>query len=214
MHFFKSIVKKIKKTIFTKQNFAVLALLISFYYFSKSSRHGIPSIKLNYFLMALSRNYISEVYLSGPTIKFKGSNSNWYQSDRTMLSESRMNKLMINSPSVSFSRSESILSTLNRSSLFIYGIAFLVLIQTLRFLREFQYRSLKKDDKLLSSSIKFKDVCGHETAKNELKQIIDFLNAPERFMNIGARIRKGMLLYGPPGTGKTFLAKVKIKVFS
>jgi cell division protease FtsH len=53
----------------------------------------------------------------------------------------------------------------------------------------------------------FADVAGVEEAKTELVEIVDFLKTPERFINIGARIPKGVLLVGPPGTGKTLLAK-------
>ena len=43
--------------------------------------------------------------------------------------------------------------------------------------------------------------------KTKFKEIIDFLNNPEKFEAFGARIRRGVLLYGPPGTGKTLLAR-------
>ncbi len=55
--------------------------------------------------------------------------------------------------------------------------------------------------------VKFDDVAGVEEAKEEVKEIVDFLKHPERYMNLGAKIPKGVLLVGPPGTGKTLLAK-------
>ena len=55
--------------------------------------------------------------------------------------------------------------------------------------------------------ILFKDVAGAKEAKEELVEIVDFLKAPKKFLDIGARIPKGVLLMGPPGTGKTLLAK-------
>ncbi len=58
-----------------------------------------------------------------------------------------------------------------------------------------------------SAKITFADVAGVEEAKTELVEIVDFLQNPQRFTNIGARIPKGVLLVGPPGTGKTLLAK-------
>lgn len=56
-------------------------------------------------------------------------------------------------------------------------------------------------------SITFKDVAGCDEEKQELEEIIDFLKNPRKYVEIGARIPKGILLFGPPGTGKTLLAK-------
>ncbi len=53
----------------------------------------------------------------------------------------------------------------------------------------------------------FDDVAGHAEAKQELKEVVDFLKNPQKYLRIGAEIPKGMLLVGPPGTGKTLLAR-------
>lgn len=55
--------------------------------------------------------------------------------------------------------------------------------------------------------ITFKDVAGAEEEKFELQEVVDFLKAPKKYLDLGARIPKGILLVGPPGTGKTLLAK-------
>ena len=57
------------------------------------------------------------------------------------------------------------------------------------------------------SNITFADVAGIDEAKQELKEVVDFLKQPEKFKKIGAKIPKGVLLLGQPGTGKTLLAK-------
>ena len=57
------------------------------------------------------------------------------------------------------------------------------------------------------SDVTFADVAGIDEAKQELKEVVDFLKEPEKFKKIGARIPKGVLLLGEPGTGKTLLAK-------
>ena len=56
-------------------------------------------------------------------------------------------------------------------------------------------------------NVKFDDVAGVLEAKEEVKEIVDFLKHPDRYLNLGAKIPKGVLLVGPPGTGKTLLAK-------
>ncbi len=67
-----------------------------------------------------------------------------------------------------------------------------------------------KADKLINAEkpdTRFDDVQGVEEAKDEVKEIVDFLKFPERYIELGAKIPKGVLLVGPPGTGKTLLAK-------
>ena len=53
----------------------------------------------------------------------------------------------------------------------------------------------------------FADVAGLQEEKEELAEIVDFLKSPKKYVQVGARIPKGVLLEGPPGTGKTLLAK-------
>ena len=63
------------------------------------------------------------------------------------------------------------------------------------------------DDTERKTKTKFEDVAGLDEEKEELVEIVDFLKRPERFVKMGAKIPKGVLLYGKPGTGKTLIAK-------
>ncbi len=58
-----------------------------------------------------------------------------------------------------------------------------------------------------SMKVTFKNVAGLDEEKEDLKEVVDFLKSPKKYIQVGARIPKGVLLVGPPGTGKTLLAK-------
>jgi cell division protease FtsH len=68
-------------------------------------------------------------------------------------------------------------------------------------------RSRAKLHSEVKKKIDFSDVAGYDEVKEELQEIVDFLKEPKRFIDIGARIPKGVLLVGPPGTGKTYFAR-------
>src|SRR5678809_1807175 len=55
--------------------------------------------------------------------------------------------------------------------------------------------------------VRFADVAGVDEAREELKEVVEFLKTPKKYTNLGGRIPKGVLLVGPPGTGKTLLAR-------
>ena len=70
-----------------------------------------------------------------------------------------------------------------------------------------QTRARLTDPSDTTNRVTFKDVAGAKEAKEELKEIVDFLKNPKKFLDIGAQIPKGVLLDGAPGTGKTLLAR-------
>jgi cell division protease FtsH len=85
-----------------------------------------------------------------------------------------------------------------------FGLIVYLLWRTLQLMPRVKPKSVEASS---ATGIAFDDVAGVEEAKEELREIVDFLRNPKRFEALGARAPKGMLLYGPPGTGKTLLAK-------
>ncbi len=65
----------------------------------------------------------------------------------------------------------------------------------------------RRFDKQATVSISFKDVAGLKAAKQDLKEVVNFLKQPEKFRRLGGKVLRGVLLVGPPGTGKTLLAR-------
>jgi cell division protease FtsH len=86
------------------------------------------------------------------------------------------------------------------------GMIVAVLLAMLRFMPSFKMKPQEIKPQS-SESIGWDDVAGVEEAKDELREVVEFLRDPKRFKALGARVPKGILLHGPPGTGKTLLAK-------
>jgi cell division protease FtsH len=87
--------------------------------------------------------------------------------------------------------------------LLMMALVFLVW-RTLRMMPRSKPQVLKPSSE---SSIRWDDVAGCEEAKDELREVVEFLRDPDRFKRLGAKVPKGIMLHGPPGTGKTLLAK-------
>src|ERR687885_522681 len=96
------------------------------------------------------------------------------------------------------------MAALTRLPVFFFGLICYLLWRTMQLMPRVKPTHVEPSSR---SSVIWNDVAGLEEAKDEMREVVDFLKYPKRFERLGARVPKGILLYGPPGTGKTLLAK-------
>ena len=84
------------------------------------------------------------------------------------------------------------------------GLIVLLIGLMMRYMPRTKPQQIKPES---SEAIQWDDVAGAEEAKEELREVVEFLRDPKRFRRLGAKVPRGILLHGPPGTGKTLLAK-------
>jgi cell division protease FtsH len=164
-------------------------------------------------LHELERGAVAEVVVNGDTLDFNLS------SGKTLRTVAPPNYVTANSSFVSDLAKRNVrieVKTLPEQSAYSYGalivgIGFIgVLGLTLYRVTTGRIPALESKTREVdpeATPITFEDVAGVDEAKEEVKEIVDFLREPGRFAAIGGRIPKGVLLVGPPGTGKTLLAR-------
>ncbi len=199
--------------------FWMVAALVIFLFWSVSSRIQNTETQLTFsdFMGQLDRGHVAEVIVTGTgagsQIDGKFKNGQSFKTFAPPQIDDLVNVMLEKDVEVTArdANSSSWLGHLVAWTPIVIMIAFLIF-----FMRQMQGSgnralSFGKSKAKLSSSqqkkVTFKDVAGVDEAKNELREIIEFLREPQKFQKLGGRIPKGVLLMGPPGTGKTLLAR-------
>ncbi len=202
----------------------VFLVLLSLYSFIAESQSKTPEIPISEVAADISAGKISSIILKGEELSIIYTDETEKKSKKEAdlgLSETLRNY------NVSAERLAAVKIEVKNQSGFLYWLAnlapFILPLIFIAFFVWFLSRQVKGagmqaftfgqskariiDPNDKSQKITFKDVAGVKEAKEELSEIVDFLKNPKKFLDIGARIPKGILLMGAPGTGKTLLAR-------
>jgi len=212
----KPVIKKKKNNKFGRSMlilFVLFLIVISLFNFIRITP-GIRETKLSYseFLSMVEKNQIHKVVIKGRSIEGKLDERTRFQTfapdDPELIKILRENKVEIEAYPDTSPWLGSLLWGLLPILIFV-GI-WIYIVRQMRASGSQAFSFGKSRAKFASKEkvkVTFEDVAGAEEAKEELKEVIEFLKNPQKFQRLGAKIPKGVLLVGPPGCGKTLLAK-------
>ncbi len=188
--------------------FVLTILIISSIFVLIENRSKIDEIPYSIFIEHLDRKMVKEVQLNDSAkLKITLKDGKKVITDNPRIDNLKEKLLLLNVDVVE--KDDSMIERGFVLLIFI-GIGIAVYINRRKLPKEAEKEMInlsKMDDVDYDTSIRFDDVAGNDEAKNELKEMVDFIKNPEKYKEFGARLPRGVLLYGPPGTGKTLLAK-------
>ncbi|MBU5294680.1 ATP-dependent zinc metalloprotease FtsH [Anaerosalibacter bizertensis] len=199
--------RKVKVLLFLIISIALLSSLYSY----MNSNKNYKEISYKRFLSYVENGQVEKVELDdSPKITGKLKNGNYFVTDNPRTENFKEN-LLKNNIKVKETNGNSALMQGLTFILFLLGIGaigyFLNNNMTKQAQKEMAVMSNVDEENFSEKDISFKDVAGNEEAIGSLKELVDFIQNPDKYDKYGARIPRGVLLYGPPGTGKTLLAK-------
>lgn len=186
-----------------------IGLVFSIYFYTNRDK-GYEEISYKSFLQHIEKNLIDEVEISdSDKLVGKLKNGTKFVTDNPR-TENFKEYLLLNNIKVMEGDKNGVINqgvSFLLMMLGIAGVAFLIKNNTKQVEKEMATMSNLDTESSSLEKVTFDDVAGNEEAKASLKELVDFIQDPEKYIRYGARLPRGVLLYGPPGTGKTLLAK-------
>jgi len=196
----------------------LLIFTLVFWLVSKNARG--TEISYNEFRTQLSAGNIDEIYLNESKIQiyYVNDEAHWMYARESAENEiqSLISELYADKdfegtiPKLKYGTTStiSIMSILYPVlSIIVFGLMIYFILRQVKGANNKSFDFVKSRARVYPSKTKFTDVAGEDEEKAELEDIVDFLKNPKKYIDIGAKIPKGVLLVGPPGTGKTLLAR-------
>jgi len=192
---------------------ALVVLVLAFVLLRARGGADVPQVAFSDLLQALDRGAVGEIAVNGDTLDVKLSDgrtirtvapANYVTANPTFVSDLAKKHVRLDIRSAPEQTAYSY-GALALGVGFVGLLGFTLYRVTTGRIPTLESKAREADPE--SSNVTFADVAGVDEAKEEVREIVDFLREPGRFAAIGGRIPKGVLLIGPPGTGKTLLAR-------
>ncbi|CAD8184398.1 unnamed protein product [Paramecium pentaurelia] len=185
-------------------------LIAAFYLYKAKTKPTLPLVKISNFILVLQKKLVEEVIYDGTHILFRCVNQAQWLSTQAepMIKGKELLKALMEYGVPRFQNSTQIYYSEKQMMYLIMSIA--AISYTFGIIATNFINSNKISNTSLlaqSTGVKFANIYGLDHAKKQLQQIIEYLQDPLKYRNVGARLRRGVMIYGPPGTGKTMLAK-------
>ena len=209
---------KQQKQIFLRRVIICVALLLVLtivFVVLKNNARG-TQIDVNTFEDELNAGHVKSVYFEQNRVQvyYVNGDAHWMYYARGTgegdLLIDKIEALGANKPSYNFGTTStiSLLNILYPLAMVTISIIFIIfLFRRVRGENNKSFEFVKSRARVTPSKTKFSDVAGADEEKAELEDVVDFLKNPQKYIDLGAKIPKGVLLVGPPGTGKTLLAR-------
>lgn len=194
----------------------VLILAITIIFVAMKNKATGTKINVNTFEEELSAGHIKEVYFENDKVQvyYVNGDAHWLYYARGTSEQDILMQMILamgdNKPVYQYGTTTtiSILNILYPVLMIGISIAFFVfLFKRVKGENNKSFEFVKSRARVTPSKTKFSDVAGEDEEKAELEDVVDFLKNPQKYIDLGAKIPKGVLLVGPPGTGKTLLAR-------